>query len=914
MPSVTYDGRSFMLDGRRIWIVSGSIQHARIPESEWAARVHAARLAGLNTIETSVVWSQVETRPGQFDFTGSGNIRRFVEIVRDAGLYCIVRPGPYLGMGWDLGGLPAWLTRQDDIELRTNSAPFLEAASRYITKLSEQIKDLQVTAPGTPGPILLIQHENGWTCGDDTLATAYLGELARYFRESGLTVPAINANNLWAGVEGQIDCWVGAERMFTTMRQLRHVQPDQPRLAIDFVAPRSPDGTPADPLDRQAEYAATLAAGAQVNVSPFAAGWSFGFGGASMFDPAAAAAQAGEGAPLDASGSATDAFGPLRRIQTFASTFARVFANLSQDGHAAVADPADAASVPSIVYTSGGQGSVVWAFVGPAKGRKVSSVPVVMPDGSTLEMPLGKQHVVWCLMDAHLAGRAVLDYSSLCVLGNSGNSLVCFGPAGASGVVSINGTPIQVDVPKGRKPVVELVEGINVVVVSEDAVDETFLFDGSVFVGVAGVTAEGEPIAPVRGAVRVSPDGETSTVSASKASAPKLSLGAWSAATADDHVSGQSPRYAAIPGPADLGDLGAPYGYGWYRATLKSGATKKVKLGAPLSHDRLHVYLDGEFAGVIGRGPGAASELAVSVKRGDRTFVMLADNAGQAAGGSRLGEPKGLVSHLSEVAPFKPGKPEVVSEEPLDPIELFGVVMGVRRGDMTHPGRVTWSFAHRKKSQLLLTLGPAPIAGVLLVNGTATRFVDAGVTCELLLGEDDLTRGNNAIQFAPMNHWPADDGDAAVQGLAGTLAAALTIVEVASEFTAKAEWAFAKWEPPGPTMFEQVAKSRAGEVTGPTWWNAEFEADPAAIDQPVVLDLSGMTKGQLYLNGQNLCRYFVAAADGTEGPAGPAGSAVTIPHSMLRAGFNEIMLFDEHGGNPAKVKIAVDTGRTPLRP
>ena len=29
MPSVTYDGRSFMLDSRRVWLVSGSIAYAR---------------------------------------------------------------------------------------------------------------------------------------------------------------------------------------------------------------------------------------------------------------------------------------------------------------------------------------------------------------------------------------------------------------------------------------------------------------------------------------------------------------------------------------------------------------------------------------------------------------------------------------------------------------------------------------------------------------------------------------------------------------------------------------------------------------------------------------------------------------------------------------------------------------------
>ena len=30
MPAVTYDGQSFMLDGRRVWIVSAAVEYARV--------------------------------------------------------------------------------------------------------------------------------------------------------------------------------------------------------------------------------------------------------------------------------------------------------------------------------------------------------------------------------------------------------------------------------------------------------------------------------------------------------------------------------------------------------------------------------------------------------------------------------------------------------------------------------------------------------------------------------------------------------------------------------------------------------------------------------------------------------------------------------------------------------------------
>ncbi|HCT45049.1 MAG TPA: hypothetical protein DF699_07545, partial [Phycisphaerales bacterium] len=49
---------------------------------------------------------------------------------------------------------------------------------------------------------------------------------------------------------------------------------------------------------------------------------------------------------------------------------------------------------------------------------------------------------------------------------------------------------------------------------------------------------------------------------------PKISIGNWECAIPDEHIDGTSPRYAQIPGPADLSELGTPYGYGWDRVEL----------------------------------------------------------------------------------------------------------------------------------------------------------------------------------------------------------------------------------------------------------------------------------------------------------------------------------------------------------
>ena len=52
MTTVTYDDRSFLVDGKRIWLVSGSMHYFRIPVELWRDRLLKAKRAGLNCIST----------------------------------------------------------------------------------------------------------------------------------------------------------------------------------------------------------------------------------------------------------------------------------------------------------------------------------------------------------------------------------------------------------------------------------------------------------------------------------------------------------------------------------------------------------------------------------------------------------------------------------------------------------------------------------------------------------------------------------------------------------------------------------------------------------------------------------------------------------------------------------------------
>jgi len=928
MASVTYDGRSFMLDGRRIWLVSGSIPFYRVPRANWGDRIHAAKCAGLNTVDVPVAWHRHEARAGQFDFKGENDLRHFVELIGKAGLMAILRVGPFIGQDLDMGGLPPWLSAMPNIAMRTNSGPFLEACSRYISAVAEEIRDLQVTAPGAGGPIVLVQNEASWTCGDDTLANAYLGELIRYMREGGLNVPIVNANNLWQGVEGEIDGWCGSEQMMSTLRQLASVRPDQPRIVIDFAVGSSATWG-SERAERQSapvlqrRLAEVLAAGGQFNIQPFFAGTSLGFSGGREHEGAQGffCPTNDRGAPLDEAGRPTELYRLARRVCHFASHFGRVLSNLDTSYQPVMLDVAQhvgaraakgAKGEPNsgclvVSHASGGQGGIAFVFRDPS-AKHPSHATLLLADGSNLMVPLGDQHVAWCLIDVHVGGRARIDSCAFSAFAIVGKTFVCYGPEGARGIVSVNGAPIELEAPRGRKPVVISHEGLTVVLCSEQQIDQTYVTERAVYVGATGVSAAGDPMvddpADQRHVTWIDHEGAVKVAHAKvrpqPKSAPKATLSPMVGAETRDYVSGQSARFATITGPADLVTLGCPSGYGWYRITMKSGSSRRVRVVAPHGGDRLHAFLDGEPVGVLGVGPGASDHAALSLKKGTQHLVILAENLGRFSGGSTLGEPKGAHGHLYAAQPLKGIKSKIAVAEPVDFLKFKSPLWEVRPGDATAPERLTLTFAHRKANPVLVRVKNTRARGILIINNVPTRFLERGGAVSVLMEPPALHKGNNTVQVALLADGLGMPVEAALKDVK------VTIEECTENLTAKAEWAFAKWEQPSGSGFRGAKPTAA---PGPTWWRGSFTASSA--DHPLMLDLSGMTKGQIYIDDRHLGRYFVSMPG--VGAVGPQTQHM-IPSAWIKPGeTQEIVLFDEHGGSPARVRLVYDAGAPSIR-
>jgi beta-galactosidase len=174
----------FLLDGKPFQIRCGEMHAARVPREYWRHRLQMARAMGLNAVCAYLFWNLHEPAPGRFDWSGQADAAEFCRLAQEQGLWVILRPGPYSCAEWEMGGLPWWLLRHQDIKLRTRDPRYLEAARNYLREVGRVLGPLQVTKGG---PILMVQVENEYgSFGKDL---DYMGDMRQAVLDAGFEVP-----------------------------------------------------------------------------------------------------------------------------------------------------------------------------------------------------------------------------------------------------------------------------------------------------------------------------------------------------------------------------------------------------------------------------------------------------------------------------------------------------------------------------------------------------------------------------------------------------------------------------------------------------------------------------------------------------------------------------------------------------
>ncbi|MEK3919468.1 beta-galactosidase [Paenibacillus sp. FSL K6-2393] len=226
---LTYDARSFFLNGERVFLNSATIHYFRMPKEEWREVLLKAKLAGMNCIDTYFAWNVHEPEEGQWSFEGDNDCGAFLDLCAELGMWVIARPGPFICAEWDFGGFPYWLGTKDGVKFRENNETYLHYVNLYFDRLVPIIRERQLSAGGT---VILVQVENEYGyLMDDAAASDHMNTLRDGLLQRGIDATLITCVG---GAEGTIEganFWSGADGHY---EKLRAKQPDTPKMVTEF--------------------------------------------------------------------------------------------------------------------------------------------------------------------------------------------------------------------------------------------------------------------------------------------------------------------------------------------------------------------------------------------------------------------------------------------------------------------------------------------------------------------------------------------------------------------------------------------------------------------------------------------------------------------------------------------------------
>ncbi|MBN1516904.1 beta-galactosidase [Candidatus Sumerlaeota bacterium] len=283
-PKFEIGKQQFLMDGKPVVLISGSIHYPRVPRPYWRDRMKKARAMGLNCIDTYVFWNAHEKRPGEFDFSGNLDLEEFLRIAQEEGLWVILRPGPYICAEWNFGGYPPWLMKDQNVELRSDDPAFLEATARYFSEVGKRVGHMQITHGG---PILMVQVENEYGVFAKEPQPNYTNAIRQQYIDAGFDAQFMRCD--WANesadrighIEGAIYVLNFGSNPQKAFEYLTSKYPDAPRMCGEYwIGWFDSWGDPhheSSVKDKIAESEWMLSQGISINIYMFHGGTNFGF-------------------------------------------------------------------------------------------------------------------------------------------------------------------------------------------------------------------------------------------------------------------------------------------------------------------------------------------------------------------------------------------------------------------------------------------------------------------------------------------------------------------------------------------------------------------------------------------------------------------------------------------------------------
>ena len=226
---------NFLLDGQAFQIRCGELHFARVPQEYWRHRIKMMKALGMNTICAYLFWNFHERTPGEFKWDGEADVAEFCRIAQEEGLWVILRPGPYVCAEWEMGGLPWWLLKNDNIKLRTKDPLYINATRSYLAEVGKVLGPMQIT---NGGPILMVQVENEYGFYADD--AEYMGLMRSAILDAGFNVPLFACNPPYHLKKGYRDDLFQVVNFGSNPKEsfeaLREILPEGPLMCGEFYS------------------------------------------------------------------------------------------------------------------------------------------------------------------------------------------------------------------------------------------------------------------------------------------------------------------------------------------------------------------------------------------------------------------------------------------------------------------------------------------------------------------------------------------------------------------------------------------------------------------------------------------------------------------------------------------------------
>lgn len=951
-PYISFDGRGFLVHGKRTFIVAGELQYPRTPRAMWRDRLLRIKRAGYNTVQTYTFWNYHEPTEGKFEFTGEKDFNAYLKLVHSLGLYAIVRMGPYVNAEWDTGGLPVWLRFKPGLRPMTANAPFYRAVTPYFNKLVPILVANQINHGG---PILMVQLENEHTFpgtpgdgGGTDFANSYYKWYYTKMRAMGLQVPlffsGLNHNDDPAGdapfdTSRRTSPWYSTE-FWTGWYGVYGVNPEREKK-----------------LERATWKIIAYGGGGYTHYT-LAGGTDF-----DTWNNNQQAASYDFGSPIGQAGDLRDSYYYCKKAALFATSFQSLLANsVAQDGGDGVV-PTD--SSLRVSNRKGPAGEAVFLYNPPFHAPVLTQIIIgakKYPAAGPLSLARGE--IVPILRSYSLAPGITLTLAAARILGvarqGTLTTLVVYGnpkePAelhfaasrprvigAASGLsTSSTGAVLKTTTPAVTPRISVFRSGhqtVRVLTMPMLMADRTwFLNDGSLiacgpdYVGDVQTLPDGtvrlvternslgpKPTHPLPFLLYTAKSlGPQALVSlplpnAQIASAKPPALGPWQA---DSSVLPAQPFYRdgtwkASLEPLPMGADGDYSAYAWYRTTIAAPAAGTYLLNFTHGGDWVSGFVNGKPAGSY-LSPGTR-RIAMNLNAGPNKVAFLTAHYGRDK----------LFNYYG----------------PLDTIDAKGIVGSVTltktAGTATDLNSFRWQADDQAPGDFAKQAAPG-------LDTSGPSWADADTSTDVFGGRLGWAWFRTTLPDAPGPHRRVyfhsidDFGTVFLNGK--QLAVGVTLN---SDTTVSLDSA---WQEGGPNVLAVAVQNTAGPggLTGeirleagledgrpiqnwkmhggitvpalsaktwkpytapsaavPTFYHAAFTLTPPGETGPHPIlraSMAGLSRGFMWLNGKCLGRY----------PEKSPVDGLYFPESLLRPGKNDLIIFDEDGNRPKDVKVFVE--------